>query len=55
MFEPYINLRNDIIFKIVFGYKKNEKILIFLLNAILNLEVYKKIKGSDMPWHVTTI
>ena len=44
MLETYINLRNDIIFKIVFGYEKNEKILISLLNAILNLDGDDKIK-----------
>jgi len=38
-----INLRNDIIFKVVFGYEKNEKILISLLNSILELENENKI------------
>lgn len=33
-----ISLRNDIIFKYVFGHEKNEKILRSLLNAILGLE-----------------
>lgn len=36
--DELINLRNDIIFKIVFGYQKNEKILISFLNAILDLK-----------------
>lgn len=39
-----INLKNDIIFKIVFGSEKNEKILISLLNSILNLEGFDKIE-----------
>lgn len=34
----YINLRNDVVFKYIFGYEKNEKLLIALLNAILGLE-----------------
>jgi predicted transposase/invertase (TIGR01784 family) len=38
-----INLRDDLIFKFVFGYEKNEKILIALLNAILGLTGNKKI------------
>ena len=38
-----INLRNDIIFKAVFGYEKNEKLLISLLNSILGLEGNDKI------------
>jgi len=38
-----INLRNDIVFKFVFGYEKNEKILIALLNAILHPDGEKKI------------
>jgi hypothetical protein len=33
--DSSINLRNDLIFKFVFGYEKNERILIALLNAIL--------------------
>jgi predicted transposase/invertase (TIGR01784 family) len=33
-----VSLRNDIIFKYVFGYEKNEKILRALLNAILGFE-----------------
>ncbi|MFN8578921.1 MAG: Rpn family recombination-promoting nuclease/putative transposase [Candidatus Sericytochromatia bacterium] len=41
--DELINLRNDIIFKIVFGYQKNEKILISFLNAILDLENNHKI------------
>ncbi|MFN8578121.1 MAG: Rpn family recombination-promoting nuclease/putative transposase [Candidatus Sericytochromatia bacterium] len=41
--DELINLRNDIIFKIVFGYQKNEKILISFLNAILGLENQYKI------------
>ena len=36
--DSSINLRNDLIFKYVFGYEKNERILIALLNAILGLE-----------------
>ena len=39
--DSSINLRNDVVFKYVFGYEKNERILIALLNAILDLE------GSD--------
>jgi len=35
--DSSINLRNDVVFKFVFGYEKNEKILISLLNAILDL------------------
>ena len=38
MLEQYINFRNDIIFKIVFGYERNEKILISFLNSILGLK-----------------
>lgn len=41
--DELINLRNDIIFKIVFGYQKNEKILISFLNAILNLKIRDQI------------
>jgi len=41
--DSSINLRNDIIFKAVFGYEKNEKLLISLLNAILGLKGDKKI------------
>lgn len=41
--DSLINLRNDVIFKVVFGYEKNEKLLISLLNAILNLTGYEKI------------
>jgi len=41
--DNLINLRNDIIFKVVFGYEKNEKILISLLNATLDLENTNKI------------
>ncbi|MEW6103843.1 MAG: Rpn family recombination-promoting nuclease/putative transposase, partial [bacterium] len=41
--DSSINLRNDIIFKAVFGYEKNEKLLISLLNAILELKGDKKI------------
>lgn len=37
MADSSINLRNDVVFKFVFGYEKNEKILISLLNAILGL------------------
>ncbi len=37
------SLRNDIIFKYVFGHEKNEKILRSLLNAILGLEEDKRI------------
>lgn len=37
------SLRNDIIFKYVFGHEKNEKILRSLLNAILGLEGGEKI------------
>ncbi len=36
--DSSINLRNDLIFKFVFGHEKNEKILRALLNAILGLE-----------------
>ncbi len=39
-----VNLRNDVIFKVVFGHQKNEKILISLLNAILDLKGQEKIK-----------
>ena len=41
--DSSINLRNDLIFKFVFGYEKNERILIALLNAILGLEGAEKI------------
>jgi len=41
--DSSINLRNDLIFKFVFGYEKNERILIALLNAILGLAGNKKI------------
>jgi len=41
--DSSINLRNDVVFKFVFGYEKNEKILISLLNAILDLTGDKKI------------
>ncbi|HPZ09239.1 MAG TPA: Rpn family recombination-promoting nuclease/putative transposase [Candidatus Eremiobacteraeota bacterium] len=41
--DSSINLRNDIIFKAIFGYEKNEKLLISLLNAILGLTGNKKI------------
>ncbi|HPZ07803.1 MAG TPA: Rpn family recombination-promoting nuclease/putative transposase [Candidatus Eremiobacteraeota bacterium] len=37
-FDSSINMRNDLIFKYIFGYEKNERILIALLNAILGLE-----------------
>jgi len=40
--DSSINLRNDLIFKFVFGYEKNERILIALLNAILGLAGNKK-------------
>ncbi len=43
MIDSSINLRNDVVFKFVFGNKKNEKLLIALLNAILNLTGDKKI------------
>lgn len=39
----YINLRNDVVFKYIFGYEKNEKLLIALLNALLGLEGSEKI------------
>ncbi len=38
-----VSLRNDIIFKYVFGHEKNEKILRSLLNAILGMEGDEKI------------
>lgn len=38
-----INLRNDIIFKFIFGHEKNERILIALLNAILGVKGTEKI------------
>ena len=41
--DSSINLRNDVIFKAIFGYEKNEKLLISLLNAILGLTGDKKI------------
>ncbi len=41
--DSSINLRNDLIFKFVFGNEKNEKILIALLNAILGFEGEDKI------------
>lgn len=41
--DSSINLRNDVIFKAIFGYEKNEKLLISLLNAILDLTGDKKI------------
>ncbi|MEQ8172267.1 MAG: Rpn family recombination-promoting nuclease/putative transposase [Candidatus Eremiobacterota bacterium] len=41
--DSSINLRDDVIFKYVFGYEKNERILIALLNAILGLEGEEKI------------
>jgi predicted transposase/invertase (TIGR01784 family) len=41
--DSSINLRNDVIFKAIFGYEKNEKLLISLLNAILGLTGNKKI------------
>ena len=41
--DSAINLRNDVIFKYIFGYEKNERILIALLNAILGLEGKEKI------------
>lgn len=41
--DSSINLRNDVVFKFVFGYEKNEKLLISLLNAILGLTGDKKI------------
>ncbi|MEQ8190441.1 MAG: Rpn family recombination-promoting nuclease/putative transposase [Candidatus Eremiobacterota bacterium] len=41
--DSLVNLRNDVIFKVVFGYEKNEKLLISLLNAILNLTGDEKI------------
>jgi len=41
--DSSINLRNDVIFKFVFGYEKNERILIALLNAILGFEGPDKI------------
>ncbi len=41
--DSLVNLRNDVIFKTVFGYEKNEKLLISLLNAILNLTGNEKI------------
>jgi len=36
--DSSINLRNDVVFKFVFGYEKNERILIALLNSILGFE-----------------
>jgi predicted transposase/invertase (TIGR01784 family) len=41
--DSSINLRNDVIFRAIFGYEKNEKLLISLLNAILGLTGDKKI------------
>jgi len=38
-----ISLRNDIIFKYVFGHEKNERILRALLNALLGLEGSRRI------------
>lgn len=41
--DGLINLKNDIIFKVVFGSEKNAKILISLLNAVLDLNDNEKI------------
>jgi predicted transposase/invertase (TIGR01784 family) len=40
-----MNLRNDVVFKAIFGHEKNEKILIALLNAILDLDGEHRIKS----------
>jgi predicted transposase/invertase (TIGR01784 family) len=47
--DTIISLRNDIIFKYVFGHEKNERILRALLNAILALE------GENRIAHLTFI
>lgn len=47
--DTKISLRNDIIFKYVFGHEKNERILRALLNAILGLD------GEDRIVHLTFI
>ncbi|MHC9543625.1 MAG: Rpn family recombination-promoting nuclease/putative transposase [Vulcanimicrobiota bacterium] len=44
-----ISLRNDIVFKYVFGHEKNEKILRALLNALLNQEGEQKIESLIFP------
>jgi len=44
-----VSLRNDIIFRYVFGHERNEKILRALLNALLNLEGEQKIESLIFP------
>ncbi|KAF1079075.1 MAG: hypothetical protein GQF41_4621 [Candidatus Rifleibacterium amylolyticum] len=44
----YFGLTNDLLFKIVFGSKGNEKLLAFMLNALLSLKGSQQIEELEI-------
>ncbi|MEM9569708.1 MAG: PD-(D/E)XK nuclease family transposase [Bacteroidota bacterium] len=45
--KKYLNPKNDVAFKRIFGIKKNKRILISMLNAVLKNQLHKPIKNIE--------
>ncbi|MEM9569500.1 MAG: Rpn family recombination-promoting nuclease/putative transposase [Bacteroidota bacterium] len=45
--KKYLNPKNDVAFKRIFGTKKNKRILISMLNAVLKNQLHKPIKNIE--------
>ena len=45
--KKYLNPKNDIAFKRIFGAEKNKDILITMLNAVLKKQLHKPIKQLE--------